>query len=410
MAFWLYKKIRDHRRQRDAAEPWTEPHRLEDHNDTSIELQHERPSTERFLSEDQIAADKAAKSVTRRYRWRLIAGLFIPASVQAINTTMIAGALPFIASDFNQLSQLNWIISAYNLTAAAFIPFWGQLADIFGRYIALQAAAVVMVLGSSLCAGAPTDNWPMFLAGRGLEGAGSAGLLILTKIILADKVNLVDNAKNNTIFTLVVGISYSIGPTVGGYLTSITWRWVFIVNIPLTVVGLVLLHFVTRPLLLGPQDFQDDGSGSTGKISRSATLRKRLSTLDFGGQFLFLFGIGLLVLALTWAGSYYPWADPKVLGPLISGVVLTIAFVAWEYLLLPGKALSQRLPYQRAMISVKLLWSRNGGILTYINFITGMAMYAVFYFAGLYFTVARGFEAAKAGTSLIFYLPGLGGE
>jgi hypothetical protein len=176
------------------------------------------------------------------------------------------------------------------------------------------------------------------------------------------------------------------------------------------VIGIVLLHFVSRPLLLGAQDIQDDEPSSSGHVSKSATLLKRLSTIDYGGQLLFLFGIGLFVLALTWAGSYYPWADAKVLAPLIVGTVLTISFAFWESLLLPGKALAERLPFQRAMIPMKLLWTRNGGILTYINFITGMAMYAVFYFAGLYFSIVRGFASAKAGTSLIYYLPGLGGE
>ena len=78
----------------------------------------------------------------------------------------------------DQFAQLNWIVSAFNLTSATFIPFWGQMADIFGRYIILQSATVTMILGSALCAGAPTDNFPMLLAGRALQGLGSAGLNI----------------------------------------------------------------------------------------------------------------------------------------------------------------------------------------------------------------------------------------
>lgn len=167
---------------------------------------------------------------------------------------------------------------------------------------------------------------------------------------------------------------------------------------------------MTRKLLLGPQDIQDPATSSDGQVSRSATLSKRLSTIDYGGQLFFLFGIGLLVLALTWAGSYYPWADSRVLGPLVSGVALTAAFVAWEWLLLPGRPLTKYLRFQRAMLPMNIIWSRNGGVLTYINFITGMAMYAVFYFVALYFTLGRDFDSGRAGVSLIFYLPGLGGE
>ena len=178
-----------------------------------------------------------------------------------------------------------------------------------------------------------------------------------------------DNARNNTIFTLVAGVGFSIGPVLGGYLTSVSWRWCFILNIPLGVVGLVVLHFVTRKVLLGPQDIPYDNGSEY--ISRSTTFWKRLSTVDFGGQVLFLFGMGLLVLSLTWAGAYYPWADAKVLAPLVVGSLLAFAFMGWEYLLLPGNSLARRFPFQRAMLPLNLLWSRNAGLLAYINLITG---------------------------------------
>lgn len=63
----------------------------------------------------------------------------------------------------------------------------------------------------------------MLLTGRALQGAGCAGLLILTKIILADKVSLKENAKNNTIFTIIAGFSFGFGPTIGGHLTEVSW-------------------------------------------------------------------------------------------------------------------------------------------------------------------------------------------
>ncbi|RAL67941.1 hypothetical protein DID88_008665 [Monilinia fructigena] len=157
--------------------------------------------------------DKRAFS---RYRWRLTAGLMLPYMVQALDLTIIAGALPFIASDFNQLSQLNWIISAFNLTATTFIPAWGQLADIFGRYAVLQAALILTLIGSALCAGSPVTTFTMLLFGRALQGIGCSGLLILTKVLLADKVSLKENAKNNSLFAVVGGLAYGFGPVIGG--------------------------------------------------------------------------------------------------------------------------------------------------------------------------------------------------
>ncbi|KAH7336399.1 hypothetical protein BKA65DRAFT_431983 [Rhexocercosporidium sp. MPI-PUGE-AT-0058] len=356
---------------------------------------------------DECAVCEEEKKAMSKYRWRLMLGLCFPFMVQSLDTTLIAGAAAFIASDFNQLSQLNWIMSAYNLTNATFIPIWGQFADVFGRYAAVQSSAILMLLGSTLCAAAPTSAFAMFLVGRAFQGIGCAGLLIVTKIILADKVNLKENAANNTVFTFIAAIGYSIGPVIGGYLTQASWRWCFIINIPIGVVGLILAHFILRPVLLGPQKIcRTDGVAD---IELSQSFVARLSTIDFGGQFLFLFGMGLLVLALTWAGSYFPWEDVRIIAPLVVGVVLLIAFAAWEYLLLPGNKLSNRAPTRKPMIPIKLLLRRNVGLLIYINFVTGMAMYAVFYFVTLYFTLVRGFSAGKSGTSLTYYMPGLGG-
>jgi MFS family permease len=279
----------------------------------------------------------------------------------------------------DQLSQLNWIVSAFNLTSTTFIPAWGQFADVFGRYTALQTALVTMLVGSTLCASTPVTAFPMLLVGRALQGIGCAGLLIVTKVILADKVSLRENAKNNSVFAIVAGVGYGVGPVIGGYLTQASWRWCFILNIPIGVFGIVLVHFLLRPELLGPQEItRSDCAPESQEIP--STFKTRVSTIDFSGQFLFLFGIGLLVLALTWAGSSYPWSDVRVIAPLIVGCSLTTAFLVWEYFMLPGSKLAVRYPYRKAMIPMKLLFTRNAGLLIYINFITGMGMLINFIF------------------------------
>ncbi|KAL5350340.1 hypothetical protein ACLOAV_003907 [Pseudogymnoascus australis] len=346
-----------------------------------------------------------AKRAARIYRWRIISGLFVPFLVQSLDVTIIAGALPFIASDFNELAQLNWIVSAFNLTSACFIPSWGQFADVFGRYYAMQSSLVFMIIGSVLCAAAPVTSFPMLLIGRALQGIGCAGMLITTKVVLADKVTLEENAKNNTIFTIVGGVGYGVGPVVGGYLTQVSWRWCFIINIPLGLISLILVHFVMRPELLGPQEItRVDGVTD---VNIEQTFKARLLTIDFGGQILFLFGLGLLVLALTWAGSSYAWDSVEIIAPLVIGVAVLAAFLIWEYLMLPGNFLSRRNPTRKAMLPFKLLLARNVSILMYISFLTGMAMYAVFYFVDLYFALVHGKGSGESGLNLLYFLPGL---
>ena len=99
---------------------------------------------------------------------------------------------------------------------------FGQFADVFGRHATLQTAMGLMLVGSALCAGAQT--WGMLLLGRAIQGMASAGIMNIIKIVLADKVSLEENAKNNTVFALVGGISYSVGPVIGGYLTSVRFQ------------------------------------------------------------------------------------------------------------------------------------------------------------------------------------------
>ena len=188
MAYYLYKKIRDRKRNSGEQHLLSQYPQASNLNEAPVgSASVTKEESEPSQSLEDTRARKEAARAARKYRWRLIGGLFLPATVQALNTTLIAGALPFIASDFHQFAQINWIITAYNLTAAAFIPVWGQFADIFGRYITLQASVGFMIFGSALCAGAPLSDFPMLLAGRGLEGVGAAGLIILMKIILADK-------------------------------------------------------------------------------------------------------------------------------------------------------------------------------------------------------------------------------
>ncbi|KAK1639681.1 major facilitator superfamily transporter [Colletotrichum phormii] len=350
---------------------------------------------------------KSERKAQLQYRVKLFAGLVLPFVVQALDVTIVASALPWIAADFHETRQLNWIIAAFNLTSAAFIPFWGQVADIFGRHVPIQTCLVLMLIGSALCTGAPTDAFPVLLLGRGFQGLACAGLNVLVRIVIADKVTLRENAKNWSIFSFLGGVlGWGLGPVLGGYITSgSSWRWCFGINLPIAFVSIFVLYFVLRSELLGPQPIpQLDETTETG---RRTTFKKRLQTIDVGGQLLFLFGFGLIVLGLTWAGATYSWSSPAVLVTLILGVVISILFVVWEYHMPPGKALARRFPWQKAMIPWELVRNRDIGLLFYTSFATGMAMYSVLYFCNIYFTMVKLWSADQSGVQLLYFTPGL---
>ncbi|KAI8218904.1 hypothetical protein K4K55_012493 [Colletotrichum sp. SAR 10_96] len=351
---------------------------------------------------------KSERKARLVYRVRIFAGLLLPFVLQALDVTIVASALPWIAADFRETSQLNWIIAAFNLTSAAFIPFWGQIADIFGRHTSLQTCLVLMLIGSALCTGAPTSAYAVLLLGRAFQGLACAGLNVLVRICIADRVTLRENAKNWSIFSFFGGvIGWGLGPLIGGQITSKShWRWCFGLNLPIAFASMLIIYFVLRSEFLGPQPIpQLDETTETG---RRTTFAKRLQTIDVGGQFLFLFGFGLLILGLSWAGATYAWDSAAVLVTLILGFIISILFIVYEYHMAPGKFLARHFPSQKAMIPWELVRTRDIGLLFYTSFATGMAMYSVLYFCNIYFTMVKLWSADQAGTQLLYFTPGLG--
>ncbi|KAM0564565.1 hypothetical protein ACHAPJ_000779 [Fusarium lateritium] len=404
----LVRKAIKSNQQRKKAELSPTPIELQD---TSPGAPKQQPQCRHMAAYESSAGPCATciseKKAARVYRWKIIFGLMAPFALQALDSTIIASALPWIAGDFGEISQLNWIVSAFNLTSAAFIPFWAQMADVFGRNASLNAAIVLMLIGSALCTGAPTNAFPVLLLGRSFQGIAAAGLNVVVRTILADKVSLQENAKNWAIFSLVAGISYGLGPVIGGYLTRADWRWCFGINLPIAAVALVVVFFLLRKELLGPQPIPE--LNETVVTGRKTKFIARLKTVDFGGQFLFIFGFGLIILALTWGGVTYSWSSPAVLVPLVVGIIFAGVFGYWEYLLAPGNAMSEKLPWQRAMIPWDLISNRDIGLLFYCECATGIGMYAVLYFCNIYFIAVRGYDSDKAGVQLLYFVPGLGG-
>lgn len=319
------------------------------------------------------------KSRARKYRWKILFCLMPSFFLASLDLTIVATALPFMASYFDRLNQLNWIVTAFTLTSAAFIPAFGQLADVFGRHASLQFAVSFMVVGSTLCAAA--QNWPMLLLGRALQGISTAGIQNITLIILADSVSLKEQAVNTSIFQLMNGIGYSVGPVIGGYITNANWRYCFVLAVGMSVISIPCIWFLRNDL----------------KPGKSAFLPGIL-TLDFGGMILFILGTGLIILGTAWGGSTYPWNSAAVIASLVIGSVLFVGFFFYEYL---RRNHNPMIPYE-------VLRHKDVGLVSFIAAATGAALYSVFYFIGIYFTLVEAYPASKAGVQLLYYVPGLG--
>ncbi|KAJ1557041.1 hypothetical protein HK405_001013, partial [Cladochytrium tenue] len=123
----------------------------------------------------------------------LFIGLFLAIFLAALDQTIVSVALNAIATDFNSLNQIAWVATAYFLTTTAFVPSYGQLADIFGRKWVFLAAIGVFEIGSALCGAATSMN--MLIGARAVAGLGGGGIMSLVLIIVSDIVSLKDRGK-----------------------------------------------------------------------------------------------------------------------------------------------------------------------------------------------------------------------
>ena len=213
-------------------------------------------------------------------------------------------ALPQMAEDFGAhgLGGLSWVLNAYAIVYAALLVLFGRLADRYPRERGFLIGVAVFVAASAACAAA--TSLPMLVAFRVLQAAGAA-LLTPTSLglILA---TFPPERRHSAVrtWTAVGGIAASLGPAVGGLLVAASWRWVFLVNVP---IGLAALVAGWR--------FLPDVPGHPGRRPDA------LSALLITG------GVGALTLGLVEGGSW-GWGDPRTIGVLGLALLSLALFAA----------------------------------------------------------------------------------
>ncbi len=205
--------------------------------------------------------------------WTLVAvaaGIFM----LLLDVTIVNVALPDIEKAFDaSLSDLQWVIDAYALTLAALQLTAGSLADRFGRRLLFAIGIVVFTLGSLLC-GLASGSTFLSLS-RAFQGIGGAIMFATGLALIANAFHGRDRGVAFGVFGAVTGVAVAVGPVIGGALTSgLSWRWIFLVNIP---VGIAALY---RHAALGRRVARPEPAA--GRLSsasaRSASASPRSST------------------------------------------------------------------------------------------------------------------------------------
>ena len=225
----------------------------------------------------------------------------------ALDTVLIPTALPTISQSFRIPDSLYaWTGSAYLLTNAASIPFWGKLSDVFGRKYVLLTANAVFLGGSIICA--VSINAPMLVAGRAVQGLGGGGVVVLVHVCVSDLFSI----RNRSFYMGMVGAAWALasalGPVLGGiFAQELSWKWCFYINIPIVTLSIIVLYFTL--------DLHDPRT----------PLLKGLASVDWLGIATIITAAVLLLVGLQ-IGSGGSYGSPLVIVLIVVGSVIFIAF------------------------------------------------------------------------------------
>jgi EmrB/QacA subfamily drug resistance transporter len=273
-------------------------------------------------------------------RRRVLAGLMLAMALAAMDTTIVATAIPSIVRDLGGFSLFPWVFSAYVLASAVSIPIYGKLADLYGRKPVLLVGTVVFLAGSVLSG----LSWNMLalIGFRGLQGLGAGAISPVVTTLAADLYTLEERARVQGLIASVWGISAVVGPAIGGLFAEYgSWRWIFYVNVPIGAAALTVI-------LKGFHEPQ-------------AAVRRR-HRIDYAGAGLLVAGVGLLIFGLLEGGVRWSWGSGRLVGVLAAAALLLVAFAMWE-----RRAAEPMLPpwvFGRRLLVGAALGSASVGLLT----------------------------------------------
>jgi len=235
-------------------------------------------------------------------KWSVFAVVAIGVFMGTLDGSIVNISLPTMARDFAVPlnGTVEWVIIGYLVSSAAFLLTAGRLSDLAGRKRIWTAGLVIFTGSSALCGVAPA-LWFLVVA-RLLQGVGGALLFSTSPALLTSAFPAAERGRALGLNAVIVALGTSAGPTIGGLITSsLSWRWIFFVNVPLGVAGLVLTRIILKE-----------------------SAERRVVRFDPLGAALLGVGLASIIGALSFA-SELGFGSPFIIGPFLVGLVLLAA-------------------------------------------------------------------------------------
>ncbi|KAL6878972.1 MFS general substrate transporter [Trichoderma novae-zelandiae] len=288
----------------------------------------------------------------------------------AIDSSIIATLSAPISSEFQSLSLLSWLATAYLISNAACQPISGRLTDIFGRGPGLVFSNVFFAAGNLICGLARSSS--VMILGRVVAGVGGGGLMSISTFLGSDLIPLRSRGVVQGVGNICYGSGAMLGGIFGGLMndhTKLGWRLAFLVQVPPALVSAVAVAILVR-------------------VPPKQSDKSYLARIDFGGVFFTVSFLVLLLLGVNSGGNIVPWTHPLPLTTIPLSIVAFVGFLWWE-----SKA-------TQPIIPVRLLLDRTLLSACMSNFLTTMVVMAGIFYVPLYLQV-RGDSPTVSGLKLL---------
>ncbi|CAG8906394.1 unnamed protein product [Penicillium egyptiacum] len=308
----------------------------------SLQHQQQQPShaaTAERITEPlhiQPAPSTEAKYPTGSKFWCTVFALCVVMILGGLDANIVATAVPSITNHFHTVADVGWYSSAFRLCTCAFQFGFAKLYKHFSIKSIFLLSNVIFLVGSLLCATAASST--MFIVGRAVTGLGFSGGLAGCFAVITHILPLNKRPAFAGLMACVESLAIISAPIVGGALTqSLGWRWCFWINLPIGGVSLATLIL----LFSDPRTSEED----------DLTFAQKITEIDIVSNFLFIPSLTSLFLALSWAGTKYPWSDGKVIVLFVVFGVLLATFFFNQYRRGDSAALPFRIIKNRNVIA-----------------------------------------------------------